>query len=69
MHTVVRAAGSVTVKVYNVIERAVEEGVTHGWNRAHKHTASPDQFSLCEHIVEGVMSELSEVLTYPSVLE
>jgi len=60
---------TVQVNVYAVISRAVEEGVTHGWHRAHKHLDTPDQFELCEAIVDGVLDALSEVITYPPVLE
>ena len=31
------------VKMYPLIERLAEEGIEAGWNRAHKHTDTPDE--------------------------
>lgn len=54
----------VGIDAYRVIVRAVEEGVAHGWRRAHKHTDEPDEDSACEAIVRGVIDELCEWLCF-----
>jgi hypothetical protein len=61
----VRASGgSVRVKAYEVIRRAVEEGVRYGWNRAHKHDEKPDPDATREAIQDAVLNELCEWLIF-----
>ena len=54
----------VRVRAYEVVCRAVEEGVAYGWNRGHKHTSTPDQGALKSEIEDGVMGTLCEVLEF-----
>lgn len=47
-------------KEYMVLERCVEEGVSYGFNRAHKHTDKPSEDQIKEHIHSAVMNEICE---------
>lgn len=55
------------LKLYPIIERAVEEGVTSGWRRAHDHY-EPEQRAqedlAIEIIVRDVLSVLDEVINW-----
>jgi hypothetical protein len=59
-----RVSGSVRVNAYEVVSRAVEEGVAYGYNRAHKHTAQPTEEHLREQVEAAVMNALCEVLDF-----
>lgn len=59
-----RINASVGVNAYAVIDRAVEEGVAVGWNRAHKHTDTPDAEHVKNCIHDSVLSDLAEVLLF-----
>ena len=50
--------GGMTVRAYSVLSRAVEDGVAYGWRRAHKHTSTPDENSIVDQIVTGVLNEI-----------
>lgn len=60
----VAVRGTVRVNAYVVIARAVEEGVACGWRRAHKHTDSPGEEAILEHIEREVMGALCEALNF-----
>lgn len=47
-------------KTYRVLELAVEDGITLGWNRAHKHEENPSEETIKENIRENVMLVISE---------
>lgn len=51
-------------KAYQLIERAVEEGVNYGYNRAHKHTDTPTEATLKGLITEAIMSELCDIIDF-----
>lgn len=55
-----RVRGSVRVRAWDVMSRAVEEGVAYGWNRAHKHTSTPDADAVRDAIEQAVMNAISE---------
>lgn len=52
------------VNVYEVLSRAVEEGVASGWRRAHKHTDKPDAESVMLSIDDAVMGAICEVFVF-----
>jgi hypothetical protein len=52
------------INLYRLIERAVEDGVAYGWNRAHKHTDTPDPAYVKEQISQAVMNAVCEWLEY-----
>ncbi len=60
----VTPAAKLKIDVYQVISRAVEEGVGLGWRRAHKHTVRPTEESAIEAIVAAVMTSLDEVVRW-----
>lgn len=47
-------------KFRNVLEMALEEGVRHGWNRAHKHTPDPHVDAATDVIVTEIFNALDE---------
>jgi len=51
-------------KEYEIIARAVEEGVKFGLMHAYKHTESPTQESLAECVERDVMAALDEVIDF-----
>jgi hypothetical protein len=52
--------GGLRVRAYEVLRRAVEEGLDYGWMRAHKHTDRPDEATIKDQILQGVMNEVCE---------
>ena len=52
----------VRVNVYDLIARAVNEGVEYGWNRAHEHRDNPDEMVIKSDIYEAVILAVTEVL-------
>lgn len=54
----------VRFNAYEIISRAVEEGVAYGYRRAHKHTDKPTEAQMTTEIENAVMNSLSEVLIY-----
>ena len=49
---------------YNIISRAVEEGVALGHSRSYKHTELPEAEVMMNNIAEEVMNALSEVIIW-----
>lgn len=54
----------VRINTYEVISRAVEEGVTYGFNRAFKHTDAPSNEGIKDEIERAVLNALCEVLDF-----
>lgn len=48
-----------------MVSRAVEDGVTSGWYRAHKHTDTPVPEAIKCEIENAIMNELSNVFIWP----
>lgn len=46
------------VRTYDVIARAVEDGVERGWRLAHKHTPKPPEQAVRDAIEQAVMNEI-----------
>ena len=44
------------VKMYPLIEQIVEQGINAGWNRAHKHTDTPDEETIKNCIEQNIMN-------------
>jgi len=51
-------------KTYNLIERAIEEGLEYGYHRAHKHTDNPNEHALIHEMQLAIMLELSEIIDF-----
>jgi len=56
-------------KKYNIISRAIEEGLECGWNRAHKHEECPPKGQIVEHLMTNIMHALDEVIDFDEVNE
>ncbi|MFZ5786066.1 MAG: hypothetical protein ACOY3Y_06460 [Acidobacteriota bacterium] len=52
------------VRAYGVLRRAIEEGLEYGWRRAHKHADKPDEASLKDEVLQGIMNEVCEVFDF-----
>jgi hypothetical protein len=51
-------------KAYQLIERAIEEGVNYGYSRAHKHTDTPTEALLKGEIIQAITNELCEIIDF-----
>ena len=51
-------------KTYPLLEKAIEDGTTYGYRRAHKHTETPSEFEICSAISDAVMYQISEVFEF-----
>jgi hypothetical protein len=47
-------------KLHKILETAVEQGVSYGFSRAHKHLENPSEGAIIDSIVEQVMNSLDE---------
>ena len=47
-------------KLHKVLEIAVEQGVSYGYQRAHKHVENPTEGTIIDSIVEQVMNSLDD---------
>jgi hypothetical protein len=47
-------------KLFPVLEMAVEDGVAHGLNRAHKHIDNPTRDQIVVAVTEGVLNSICE---------
>ena len=54
-------------KEYNLITQCVETGVMLGWNRAHKHDATPDPEAIRDAIEQAVLNEICEWFDFDEV--
>mgnify|MGYP003332677866 FL=1 len=52
------------VKTYTIVTRAIEEGIAHGYRRAHKHTDAPTPEAIKESIYNEVMNALCDVIEF-----
>jgi hypothetical protein len=59
-----RIGTHVRINAYEIISRAVEEGVGYGYRRAYKHTDKPTEAHMTTEIENAVMNSLTEVLIY-----
>lgn len=60
----VAVTGELRVRTYDVLYRAVEEGVGYGWHRAHKHNDNPDEDTIKQQMLDGVMNAVCEYFTF-----
>ncbi len=51
-------------KTYRLIERAVEEGIAYGYQRAHKHHDNPGKDHIAIEIEQAVMASLDEIIDF-----
>jgi hypothetical protein len=55
----------VQIDLYGLLDRAVEEGVALGYNRAFKHTDQPEAHYVKECIQREVLNAICEILIFP----
>ena len=51
-------------RIYYVLSRAVEEGISYGWQRAHKHTDKPDEAHILDQIEQAIMNAICETFSF-----
>lgn len=54
-------------KEYNLIAQCVENGVMLGWNRAHKHSDTPEPHYIHSQIEQAVLNEICEWFHFEDV--
>ena len=54
------------VKIYQLIERIVEQGTEAGYNRAHKHTDTPDEATIKQCIEQYIMNGFDDAFLFDS---
>jgi hypothetical protein len=47
-------------KFHKILEQAINEGVSYGYRRAHKHVENPTEGAIIDSVVEQVMNSLDE---------
>ena len=52
------------VKTLVILEQAINEGVTRGYRRAHKHIENPTELMIFDHIEQCVMEQIHEYFTF-----
>jgi hypothetical protein len=52
------------VKVYNLLDLAIKDGINGGWQRAHKHTDDPGEEHIAEQIHHYIMLAISEYFDF-----
>ncbi len=57
------------VDTYRVLERAVRDGLGHGWRRAHKHVESPDREAILDAMQSEIMNEVCEWFSFDDPTE
>jgi len=51
---------AMTPKAYPLLCRAIEDGISAGWNRAHKHTDHPGEAAIKQEIELAILNEICE---------
>lgn len=52
------------IKMYELIEKIVEQGTEAGYNRAHKHTDTPNEATIKQCIEQYIMQGFDEFFTF-----
>ena len=60
----IKVEGTVKVRVYNYLSDRVEDAIQFGWNRAHKHTATPTEQHIITEIDHEVMNVLCDIFNF-----
>lgn len=64
----IKPESTMKLKTYTVVSIAVENGITMGFNRAHKHMETPTSTDICEAVLEAVltavMGELCDIIDF-----
>jgi len=60
----IKIGSTIKLDSYAVLSKYIDDAIEYGWNRAHKHTDTPDRFSIIENIHDSIMNELSQILRF-----
>ena len=52
------------INAFEVITRAIEEGVDAGWRRAYKYSEAPPENEVKEAMIESVINAITEVVIF-----
>jgi hypothetical protein len=52
------------VKYHVILMRCIEDGITMGWKRAHKHSDTPDVTAIHDAIALAIDQELNDVFDF-----
>jgi hypothetical protein len=55
------------LKGYDIIARAVEEGIESGWNKAHKNEGIISKEVVIDSITKNVMNCLDEIMNFDKI--
>jgi hypothetical protein len=55
------------LKTYDIIQKAVEEGLEFGWNRAHKHEDLPSKEVIMSYLIKDIMNSLDEIIDFNKI--
>ncbi len=56
--------GGLRVRAHGILHRAVEEGLDYGWMRAHKHTDHPDEATIKDQSLQGILNQVCEYFDF-----
>ena len=59
---------TVRVDIYGLIADAVDSGLESGWNRAHKHTDTPEKQAIWEEQSRYIMNSICEYIRFDEAL-
>lgn len=58
---------SMRARAYPILCEAIENGVSYGWMRAHKHNETPTEEAIKEAITNAVLNEICEWFEFPEL--
>lgn len=56
-------------RIRQILERAIDEGISYGYHRAHKYTDTPDEHLLSERINYGIWLEIDAIFSFDEEVE
>lgn len=56
-------------RIRQILERAIDEGISYGYHRAHKYTDTPDEHLLSERINYGIWLEIDSIFSFDEEVE
>lgn len=51
-------------RLRELLKRAVDDGLTYGWSRAHKHTDRPERETAQAEIEAAIWAEIDEIFVF-----
>jgi hypothetical protein len=56
-------------KIYPLLERCIEDGLSRGWTRAHKHTETPSEQLILDEQMNAITLEIFEWFEFKEPFE